>query len=600
MKDCSYLSNNVLTRRKLIFIAALAAALPFSFLSAQACPVTGLRAEYRQGQVFLTWQEPPGEHRGTFNIYLSGCPINGLNLGQTTLLARRIEAHAARDWWKDPLTYFRKDPAGVKPEGFVIAEGGEPLDPSGGLFVHTVADGEPQKAFYAVTMTTGGEEDRTVLAGANSLEQPVIQGPAPIRPIWLGSGDEKPARASASGLPTIFNLHGRTGSEPVTWLAFGTREMGWREGLPFKFHAVVEKGRLLISPTDRTWLGRTLNESWDQRDHLSPANDTFWYGYNNRVYDRELMPFGTPVNFTERRNLWILSWARDYFRPDRDRTVLEGGSMGGCGGLSWGLRHPEIFSAIVSRVPLAGYFRQEWGGSEKRLSTFCGPLDRKDNEGAVLRTRMDARTVLNQAEAKGIDLPLLVISNARNDASIPWRPNPRYYRALNASRQGFFAGWDNGVHSNCMKNCDPWFKKLQDPAYLCRFSLKESFPAFSNFSLNDDPGTGDKENGDITGYMNFGLEWKDILDEPDRYAVTLHPAAATAGLPATVDVTLRRVQRFILDPGEEVILIEETLGGREIIRTSARANRTGHITFRKFNLISAEGERLIILRANQP
>ncbi|MEA1996787.1 MAG: hypothetical protein U9N45_04085 [Gemmatimonadota bacterium] len=597
MRKGSYPGKRALTRKTWLALAAMTAFMPVNTLFARVCPVTSLKAVYRQGQVFITWKEPPGEHGGTFNIYMSGSRINGRNLGRASLLAGRVEAHSARDWWKDAATYFNKDSSPAEPVGFIIAEGGEPLDPSFGLFVHTVGEGEPGKAFYAVTMTADREEDVNIVAGSNSLEQPVIQARAPVAPIWLGDPGRKPAAGCASGMPTVLHLHGRTGAEPVTWLAFGARETGWREGLPFKFHAVIHKGRLLVSPTDRTWLGRTLYESWDKRDHLSPANDTFWYGYNDRVYDRELMPFGTPANFTERRNLWILSWARDYFKPDLDRTVLEGGSMGGCGGLSFGLRHPEIFSAIISRVPLVGYFRQEWGGSEKRLTTFCGPLDSKDNEGVVLRTRMDSRTVLEEAERKGIDLPLLVISNARNDGSIPWRPNPRYYRALNASRQGFFAGWDNGVHSNCMKGCHAWFGKMRDLEYICRFSLKESFPGFSNYSLNDDPGTGDKEDGDITGYMNFGLEWKDIVDKEDRYAVTVYCAAGTSGLPATVDITPRRVQRFILDPGEPVILIEETLDRRELSRSDQRADRTGHITFRKFRLTAQEGNRMIVIRS---
>ncbi|HUU27709.1 MAG TPA: alpha/beta hydrolase-fold protein [archaeon] len=559
--------------------------------------MTGLKGDFSQGQVFLTWQEPPGDHGGTFNIYMSPEPIKGRNLDQANLLAAMVEAYSARDWWQDSATYFKEGQ--VEPAGFVIREGGERLDPAGGLFVHTVGEGDPESAYYAVTMTVGGAEDRKIVAGSNSLKRPLSGRQMPIKPIWLGVPGEKPGPGSAEGLPAIFSLHGRGGSEPQTWLAFGTREMGWREGLPFKFHAVLKEGHLLIAPTDRTWVCRTLLESWDARDHFSPAIDTFWYGYNDRIYDRDSMLSGTPTNFTERRNLWILSWAQEYFRCDPARIVLEGGSMGGCGTLSWGLRHPELFSALMAAVPLVGYFDQEWGGSEKRLTPFCGPLDRRDSEGTILRQRMDSRTVLADALEKGIDLPFLVISNGRQDGSIPWRPNPRYYRALNESRQGFIAGWDNGVHSNCMDHADPWFKNWQDPEYLLRFSLKESFPALSNFSLNDNPGNGEPADGDLTGYINFGLEWKEIRDEKDQYALTLFFAGGKPRLPATVDITLRRVQRFHPAPGEEVVLIDRAPGGREIIRKTAPADRTGHITFEKFRLTDIQGNRLVVLRKNK-
>ena len=580
--------------RKLSLSAVLLPLILFT-LSCKARPVpavSGLKAEFRQGQVFLTWREPPGEHGGTFNVYLGDSRIRRRNLEKTVRLAERIEAHSARDWWQDSLTYFSR--AVTSPAGFLIREGGEPLDPAGGLFVHTVREGEPAQAWYAVTMTVGGVENRDIMRGMNTLEEPLSQKPMPIQPIWLGDPADKPEPGAAAGLPAMFSLHGRGGSEPVTWLVFGDREMGWREGLPFKFQTVMKEKYLRIAPTDRTWVGRTLSESWDARDHFSPAIDTFWYGYNDHIYDRQLMDTGTPVNYTERKNRWILAWAQSYFRPDSQRVVLEGGSMGGCGGLSWGLRHPELFSAVMAAVPLVGYFGADWGGSEKRLTAVCGPLDRNDSEGVILRERMDSRSVLQEAEEKGLDLPFLVISNARRDGSIPWRPNPRYYRALNESRQGFMAAWDNLTHADCMDNADPWFKKWMDPQTLFYFSLGESFPAFSNYSLDSDPGEGDSSQGDLIGYRNFGLEWKDLTDEPSEYALTVFLAAGKPKLPAIVDITPRRVQRFALKPDEEIVLIEQSLEGKELLRKKARADHTGHVTFYKFMLLSKQGNRLVI------
>jgi hypothetical protein len=578
----------------LVLLAAIYLSYSPARVCAESVAVTGLRAEFRDGQVFLCWSEPAGDHGGTFSAYLSDRPITSDNLPRARRLASRIEAHSARDWWKDPATYFREEK--TEPAGFVIREGAGTLDPAGGLFVHTVGAGEPGKAYYAVTCSREGIEDSRIVPGENSLALPVEQRRMPVQPIWLGPPGEKPAPGSAEGRPAVLSLHGRAGSETVTWLAFGDAEIGWREGLPFQFHAAPKAEYLQITPTDRTWVGRTLSESWDPRDHFSPAIDTFWYGYNDRIYDREQMASGTPVNYTERRNLWILRWAQGYFRPDSARIVLEGGSMGGCGGLSWGLRHPELFIAVVADVPLVGYFGSEWGGSEKRLTAFCGPLDRPDNEGALLRERMDSRTVLAEAAAKGIDLPLLHISNGRRDQSIPWKPNPRYYQALNASRQGFMAAWDNRDHATCMQDEDPWFRKWHDPQHLFRLSLKESFPAFSNYSLNGDPGEGDPEEGDTVGYMNFGLEWKDLVDEPGRYEVTVFVAAGAPDLPATVDVTPRRVQRFRPDPGEEVLLIERAPDGREVLRRSARADSFGKVTFAGFRIIAPEGNRLEIIR----
>jgi pimeloyl-ACP methyl ester carboxylesterase len=393
----------------------------------------------------------------------------------------------------------------------------------------------------------------------------------------------------------------------VNWLAFGSAELGWREGLPFEFHVEVRDDRLVISPVDRTWIGRTLTESWDARDRFSPAIDTFWYGYNDRIWDRELMKRGTPTNYTERRLLWILRWARDYFGTDPVRTVLVGGSMGGCGGLSFGLRHPEIFTAVIARVPLVGYFNEEECGvgepgaavdmaSEKRLTAFCGPLGRKDNEGTILRERMDSRTVLREALESGTDLPFLIISNSRRDRSIPWKPNPRYFRALNRSGQGFMAAWDDGEHSNSMRGADPWFKKWRDPASFFGFSLEESFPAFNNCSENDDPGNGDTRDGDITGYMNFGLEWREVTDSVDEYSVTVFIAAGSPDFPVSVDIIPRRVRNFVPEPGERVNFVNWNESGEEVSSGEVMVDGVGRVTVEEFLITGPYGNRLTITR----
>jgi pimeloyl-ACP methyl ester carboxylesterase len=577
---------------RLALALLMALSISSTVRGAQDNMVGGIEAEFRHGQVFITWDQPDGEHGHTFNVYTGALPISSANLSDARLLAQRIESHSARDWWNDPATYFKEGE--VEPTGFVIAEGGEPLDPGKGLFVHTVSAVEPGEAYYAVTVSLDGTEKRSVKKGESSLAEPVVQRQMPLTPIWQGKPGDKPSVAGARGLPLVLHLHGRGGVEKVNWLVFGSWEMGWREGLPFKFHSQMRQDHLVISPTDRTWVGRTLSESWDKRDHFSPVIDSFWYGYNDRIYDRQLMSGGTPTNYTERKNLWLIYWAREYFATDPDRTVWEGGSMGGCGGLSFGLRHPEIFSAIISHVPLVGYFGKGWGGSERRLTPFCGSMETVTSDGLSVRERMDSRTVLARAAREGIDLPFLVITNGRNDGSIPWRPNYRYYDALGKSRQGFVAAWDNLEHHNCMENTHPWMKSWLEPQKLFAFSLKESFPAFSNFSVDDNAGDGDKADGDLVGYINFGLEWDGLQDEQDSYEITVRLGAGDASLPVTVDITPRRLQNFKIAPFQQVLIVNRDSDGREVARGVARADSNGKVTCEDFKITDKQGNRLSI------
>ena len=48
--------------------------------------------------------------------------------------------------------------------------------------------------------------------------------------------------------------------------------------------------------------------------------------------------------------------------------------------------------------------------------------------------------------------------------------------------------------------------------------LETSFPAFSNFSDNCNPGNGEEDDGDKIGWMNRGIYWTDIeeTEEDDK------------------------------------------------------------------------------------
>ena len=63
----------------------------------------------------------------------------------------------------------------------------------------------------------------------------------------------------------------------------------------------VEKGEVVVRPTDRVWINRPHNEAGDGG---MPAIWTFWYGYNSNIYDRQLMATGAPVNCSTSVTAW--------------------------------------------------------------------------------------------------------------------------------------------------------------------------------------------------------------------------------------------------------------------------------------------------------
>jgi hypothetical protein len=551
--------------------------------AAAAEPVSQLRAVARDGQVFLTWNEAEMPDGTTFNVYLSDRAIR--DVAEARRVGHHVERHSARDWWADPASFDKAKPHGA-PVGYLLHDGRR-LDPRGGLFVHTIEDGVQGDLFFAVTSSDSrGAEDARLIAGVNALERGVAAAAHALQPIWQRGGRAAPAGAGRHK-PLRLELHAKGGVvSDMEYLLFGDAGMGWREGLPMKFSVRVERDAVVVRPTDRVWINRPHLEAGDGG---MPAIWTFWFGYNSKIYDRQQMATGVPSNYTERRNLWMLDWVRRRYEVDPAQWSCAGSSMGGCGTISFGLRHPELFAALYAHVPIVAY-TYLGRGSAHRLEPSCwvGPIaaELKTDEGVSLLGRMDSTKFVGQATA---DLPMLYLVNGRQDGSIPWENNPTFYRALNDARQGFAVYWDNGTHPTCGKDAPADVRAW--PQGIHAFRLDQSFPAFSNTSSNRNPGDGRPDNGDIVGWMNRGMDWKDLGDEPQQYAITLLASYPGIEYPVRTDVTLRRVQRFKIHAGQRLLARVGDAGP-----VAVTADATGRLTIPGVVIPSAAGVRVVVGR----
>lgn len=545
MKSCSFarslklwLSHFALTGILLLLSTAVHAVdAPRATAKASAPLASDLRAEARHGQIFLTWQENEAPAGTTLNVYVSSQPIT--TVASARRIGHHVELRSANDWWEDPAA-FTKGAASGPPKGYRLQAGGERLDPSRGLFVHTItADANPLRYFAVTHSDPDGREHAEVAAGVNSTREGIKAAAAPVEAVWQREGAAPPVGAGR-GKGLWLNLHGKSGViRDSEYLLFGDATMGWREGLPFKFSVRVQGDEIIIRPTDRAWINRPFEEA---RDSGAKAIWTFWYGYNSKIYDRAAMADGVVTNYTERRLLWILEWVNRHYGTDRNRWYCSGGSMGGCGTISFAWRHPELFAALHAHVPIVS-LTYLGSGSAHRLEPMTGfaPITQAvmTNENVPLLERMNSVSYVNAATA---DLPYLFVVNGRQDNSIPWQNNPPFYRALNQSAQGHAVFWDDGRHDTAGKNAPKdvagWTRRF------LRFRLDESFPAFTNTSANRNPGNGDPKDGDVIGWMNRGMDWRDIEDQTDHYAITLAADFPDIAYPVQTDVTLRRVQRF--------------------------------------------------------
>lgn len=515
--------------------------------------------------------------------------ITADNLNKSIEIGHHIEPHSARDWWQDPASFF-KDEAPVEPVGLVIVNGGAPLDPSGGLFVHTVTLEDTGPRYYAVTLTGPDGVENSRLTLENSLEQPIIGHVEPIQPIFIGKQGVVYPQNAAQDKSSMLFLHGRGGGNTaggkaqakVNYLFFGNKKQGWREGLPFKFNMVVDDTTVQIWPCDRQWTGgRAVLESRDERDHC-PAISSWWYGYPQRIYETTLYTNKVIPNYTQEQLIGIVRWAQDYLGADPYRSYLKGWSMGASGAIVLGFHHPELFARIDAFVPAVAYTPETNLGV---LECFCGPLDKADvnHKGESF---IDYMNGILTAKRSITDLPFVFMLSGRTDRSIPWINNPPFYRAMNEARQAIVAYWSGGDHSSANRDfpeATHWGPALE------QFRLDQSYLAFSKCSNNGDFGDGDPNRGDTIGWINRGLDWEDIVDTPDRYAVTVLAYYQGLQYPLTVDVTPRRLQQFKVRSRQEVIVTVDSGESRRIT-----VDGRGLITIPGVTILDRRGTRIQI------
>src|SRR5205814_2355839 len=128
--------------------------------------------------------------------------------------------------------------------------------------------------------------------------------------------------------------------------------------------------------------------------------------------------------------------------------------------------------------------------------------------------------------------------------------------------------------------------------------LDRTLPAFSNCSLDDDPGNGDPNHGARAGQSNLYLYWSDakIADQPDRWAMDLLLAGDAPKDSCTVDVTPRRCQQFKPRPGAKLVWSSTALAsGKVVDYGQVVVDSWGVVTVPKV-VVSKRGSRLSLSR----
>jgi hypothetical protein len=179
------------------------------------------------------------------------------------------------------------------------------------------------------------------------------------------------------------------------------------------------------------------------------------------------------------------------------------------------------------------------------------------NDGYSRNTRLNAKFLarINRLNS----LPILFTFCGKNDVSVGWQEKIPFYDTLSFHRHGGFHFWGMTDHGQVFNN-SPWQPTFPNFSFFTRYRTNLSYPAFSNCSINDNPGNGTPSNGDPIGSINGHLDWNDnIVDTTNRWEITLKlkDLSTTYGSDmapdsGTTDVTLRRLQAFSVPQGVRI------------------------------------------------
>ncbi len=605
------------------FLRSIGGTFTDSFRIVNASSVTSplrLQAFHRNGQTFLTWDEAgnyfiedlnfsqydnirnanPGIR---YRIYRYTAPITSSNLNLATRIAEvgvgtgynfYLYGKESSDSWGSR--------AGLDIPRFVIQEGiggwglGE-LPLNMGLYVHTTA--EPLGNFYyATTLVNNSLENRTDFSSLSipvsetydSNWKPILQNKSFVNETWY-SGSPSARTYYYSGDQHFFT---RWEAPQLTDLA--SRPNNYRVVIPsnvappykidMNLHcwgsSLVSCNRLVFYP-DGIYLTSTdyPPQSW-------------WAGWNENLSFTSSQNQWNGINryYTMHRMISFIDWMKTQWSIDNNRIMCSGWSMGGSGGKMFCLRYGNYFNYINSWAGV-GVAKNSPLFNESFIGLF-GSISRGILDENGINTWNDINMSYWLRANPLQETPFISFSNAKNDGGIGWEQAVEFYQALRDTKRPFTFRWSQEGHEN--HALDMSLIELSDYAGANRidFQKNKALPAFTRFSLDNNPGNGDPLDGDSVGYVNAYQKWNTntIVDQPGNFEIELW-LNQSPNLTGTTDVTLRNLQSFSVSPGQSFswVLME---GATLVQQGSGFSDSLGLVTVNNVILRNNTKRKLIV------
>lgn len=553
--------------------------------------VTGLKAEYRHGQIFIVWNNIPGVDTGFYYVYSNKFPITAANIQSSTYLGR-VPYNFSFDF---RLTQSIADNV---PRRLVINDSPrQPVRFDQNVFVMTCTE-DNQTTYFAVRCDYGNTSANwMVIPGANSLEAGfgVKQVVAPVKAYLQESNVNFPGSNNGEKMDVYIHYGGNRSTpyypemsnEGCLAFHFGITKSGPPNGKNagyLKFHG--GNGNFINNA-----IGVVIDSSWKisfddwipNFQFSSTGYHTRWFGHHENfdVYKATVQTApptsGVIKAYTVRRIRWELDWILSRWPNaiDTNRLYLVGSSQGTAAVWSQAMIYPLRYAAggaTDGRMNMnapddsnpdckyneGGAARTEtrilWGNEDQ--TNLLTDLPHPNEPGQFLRIYDVTNVGYMMDLHRNRGVPSLQALNGKEDENACWEEKIAVYDAANQSCAGAIFFWDLRGHGGGNKE----WKPLNIKAML-RYATNKSLPVFSNCSCNGNPG--DMYNpappyydGDPVGAINANVDWDDktLIDTDTMWQVQLFAVQqqllSGAYYPAVLpdyfvaDVTIRRAQKF--------------------------------------------------------
>jgi hypothetical protein len=244
----------------------------------------------------------------------------------------------------------------------------------------------------------------------------------------------------------------------------------------------------------------------------------------------------------ERRMDALLDWADKTFTQfDQTRRIITGGSMGGWGSASYGVRRYNRFCAVYPDRPRwkhnADYTAlavPTWGQGFVSTPYASAPQLAPEDGGGSFADHLNMIAYVSNPANK---VRWIGWCLGRQDGFANFQDSIDMVAALRANKRGFAFAWNNGTHST-----GSILSQITASYPFGTFQFGKGYPLFTEHSLDQDP------NVDLVGMINGNLAFRNVVETATGWSceVTSIAAACTVKVEPISDVFTKTVAKQLV------------------------------------------------------